>query len=194
MAVLSLLTVLPLLALQAAPPASDAPPAPRIAEYRIGPEDVLAISVWQNAELSRTTPVRPDGKISLPLVNDVQAAGLTLMELRESLVARLRDFMPSPEVSIILAEMNSFKVSVIGEVKRPERYHLRGPATILDVLAMAGGFQDWASRDRIVVLRPRHGQQGPAFERIPFEYKKVIAPGGESGNFLVQADDIIVVP
>ena len=180
--------------LQAGLPKPTEPTVPRASEYRIGPEDVLAITVWQNVELSRTTPVRPDGKISLPLVNDVQAAGLTLMELRESLVTKLRDFVGSPEVSIILAEMNSFKVSIIGEVKRPERYKLRGPATVLDMLAMAGGFQDWASRDRIVVMRPRAGQDGSAFERIPFDYKKVIAPGGEGGNFLVQPDDIIVVP
>jgi polysaccharide export outer membrane protein len=176
---------------QDAPPATSA--APSVAEYRIGPEDVLAVSVWQNAELSRTVPVRPDGKISLPLVNDVQAAGLTPMELRESLIVKLREFMPTAEVSVVVTEMNSFKVSVIGEVKRTERYRLRGPATVLDVLAMAGGFQDWANRDRIVVLRLKSGPTRE-FDRIPFDYKKVISPGGESANFKVQPDDIIVVP
>lgn len=180
--------------------AAQEPPVPAIpgvlqpsAEYRIGPEDVLAVSVWQNAELSRTVPVRPDGKISVPLVNDVQAAGLTPMELRESLIVKLREFMPTAEVSVVVTEMNSFKVSVIGEVKRSERYRLRGPATVLDVLAMAGGFQDWANRDRIVVLRLRSGP-GRDFERIPFDYKKVVTPGGETANFKVQPDDIIVVP
>jgi polysaccharide export outer membrane protein len=97
-------------------------------------------------------------------------------------------------VSVVVVEMNSFKVSVIGEVRRPERYRLRGPATVLDVLAMAGGFQDWASREKIVVLRPRSETADGHFERIPFDYKKVIAAGGESGNFKVQPDDIIVVP
>jgi polysaccharide export outer membrane protein len=180
--------------------AAPEPPVPAIpgvlqpaAEYRIGPEDVLAISVWQNAELSRNVPVRPDGKISVPLVNDVQAAGLTPMELRESLIVKLREFMPTAEVSVVVTEMNSFKVSVIGEVKRSERYRLRGPATVLDVLAMAGGFQDWANRDRIVVLRLRSGPDRD-FERIPFDYKKVVTPGGETANFKVQPDDIIVVP
>jgi len=173
-------------------PPVAAPPQP--AAYRIGAEDVLSISVWQNAELSRTTPVRPDGKISLPLVNDVQAAGLTPMELRESLIAKLHEFIPNTELSVVVTEMNSFRVSIIGEVKRSERYKLRGPATVLDVLAMAGGFQDWAKRDGIVVLRPRPAQGGVNFERISFEYKKVIAPGGEGGNFMVQPDDIIVVP
>jgi polysaccharide export outer membrane protein len=174
--------------------AQDTPATPAPGAYRIGPEDVLAISVWQNAELSRTTPVRPDGKISVPLVNDVQAAGLTPMELRDAIIAKLRDFMPNTEVSVVVVEMNSFKVSVIGEVRRPERYRLRGPATVLDVLAMAGGFQDWASREKIVVLRPRSETADGHFERIPFDYKKVIAAGGESGNFKVQPDDIIVVP
>ena len=194
------LLLMPLLA-PAEGASQDAPPVPATpasapaapTDYRIGPEDVLAISVWQNAELSRAVPVRPDGKISVPLVNDVQAAGLTPMELRESLIAKLREFMPTAEVSVVVTEMNSFKVSVIGEVKRSERYRLRGPATVLDVLAMAGGFQDWANRDRIVVLRPRSGG-GVTFERIPFEYKKVITPGGETANFRVQPDDIIVVP
>jgi polysaccharide export outer membrane protein len=182
-------------AAQDAPPATAAAAAtPATAEYRIGPEDVLAISVWQNAELSRAVPVRPDGKISLPLVNDVQAAGLTPMELREALIVKLREFMPTAEVSVVVTEMNSFKVSVIGEVKRSERYRLRGPATVLDVLAMAGGFQDWASRERIVVLPPRSEPAGDSFERIPFDYKKVLAAGGESANFRVQPDDIIVVP
>jgi polysaccharide export outer membrane protein len=179
-------------AAQDAPPATAAAP-PATAEYRIGPEDVLAVSVWQNAELSRTVPVRPDGKISIPLVNDVLAAGLTPMELRESLIVKLREFMPTAEVSVVVTEMNSFKVSVIGEVKRSERYRLRGTATVLDVLAMAGGFQDWANRDRIVVLRLRSGPSRE-FERIPFDYKKVLSPGGESANFKVQPDDIIVVP
>lgn len=189
------LTLLALLfSLEVAPQLAPTTEPPRETDYRIGPEDVLSVLVWQNAELSRTGPVRPDGKISLPLVNDVQAAGLTLMELRESLTARLKEFMPSAEVSIVLVEMNSFKVSVMGEVKRPERYRLRGPATVLDVLAMAGGFLDWANRERIVILRPQAGRAGTAFERIPFDYKKVIGPGGEAGNFLVQPDDIIVVP
>lgn len=173
-------------------PPVTVPPQP--VTYRIGAEDVLSISVWQNAELSRTIPVRPDGKISMPLVNEVQAAGLTPMELRESLIAKLHEFIPNTELSVVVTEMNSFRVSVIGEVKRSERYKLRGPATVLDVLAMAGGFQDWAKRDGIVVLRPRPAQGGVNFERISFEYKKVIAPGGESGNFMVQPDDIIVVP
>jgi polysaccharide export outer membrane protein len=182
--------------LQPTPPQAEPPSPP---EYRIAPEDVLAISVWQNAELSRSVTVRPDGKISLPLINDVQAAGLTPLELREVVIKALREYMPSPEVSVDLAEMNSFKVTVMGEVKRPDRYRLRAPATVLDLLAQAGGFQDWANRERIVVLRPRRspspGRQPDAgFERILFDYRKVTSPGGEAANIPVHPGDIIVVP
>jgi polysaccharide export outer membrane protein len=189
-----------LLPLVQAAPAQVAPASPPgLPEYRIGPEDVLVVSVWQNAELTRTVSVRPDGKISLPLINDVQAAGLTPLELREVIIRALREYMPSPEVSVGLSEMNSFKVTVMGEVKRPDRYRLRAPATVLDLLAQAGGFQDWANREHIVVLRPRASPSpgknpGVEFERIPFDYKKVISPGGETSNIAVRPDDIILVP
>src|SRR5258705_8908856 len=93
--------------------------------YRIGPEALLLISVWKNEPLSRSVPVRPDGKISLPLLNDVQAAGLTALELREVLAKGLAEFMPGPEVSVIVSDVRSFKVAVIGEVARPGRYELK---------------------------------------------------------------------
>jgi polysaccharide biosynthesis/export protein len=191
------MSLLPLL--QGAPARIVPPSPPESEEYRIGPEDVLVVSVWQNAELSRSVSVRPDGKISLPLINDVQAAGLTLLELREVIVKALREYMPSPEVSVGLSEMNSFKVTVMGEVKRPDRYRLRAPATILDLLAQAGGFQEWANRERIVVLRRRASpspgkDRGTDFKEIPFDYKKVTSPGGQAGNITVRPDDIIVVP
>src|SRR5687767_8688879 len=140
-----------LLALAAAGDPPAAPPAAPLAEiaYRIGPEDVLHVSVWSNEAMSRTVPVRPDGMISLPLVNDVQAAGLTPMELRQQLMKRLAEYMPHPEVSVIVTEVRSFKVAVIGHVPKPDRYELRSAATVVDVLAMAGGFTEFASRSRI---------------------------------------------
>src|SRR5207249_4439847 len=110
--------------------------------YRIGPEDMLQISVWKNDALSKLVPVRPDGMISLPLLHDVQAAGLTPMELRDTLARKLTDFMPAPEVSVIVTDVRSFKVSVIGEVHKPARYELKGRTTVLDVLALAGGFNE----------------------------------------------------
>jgi polysaccharide biosynthesis/export protein len=94
-------------------------------DYRIGPEDVLEVSVWKNEAMSQTVPVRPDGMISLPLLNDVPAAGMTPMELKELLAKRLSEYMPSPEVSVIVREVRSFKVSVIGEVAHPGRYELK---------------------------------------------------------------------
>ena len=155
--------------------------------YRIGPEDLLLISVWKNETLSRSVPVRPDGKISLPLLNDVQAAGLTALELRAVLAKGLAEFMPSPEVSVIVSDVRSFKVSVIGEVAKPGRYELKSWATVLDVLAMAGGFTQFASRSRIVILQ----SDGKTMKRIPFNYNKI---AGEQENFYLRNGDIILVP
>ena len=160
------------------------------ADYQIGPEDVLDIAVWNNTAIGRTVPVRPDGKISLPLLNDVQAAGLTPMQLRDVLMKKLAEYMPTPEVSVIVREVRSFKVSVIGEIKTPGRFELKSRTTVLDVLAQAGAFTEFASRGRIFILRPN----GTTMKRIPFSYNKVIAADGEHGNFFLQPGDIIVVP
>jgi polysaccharide biosynthesis/export protein len=197
-----LLAVIPWVLVSAAaaePPAPTPAPEPQADEYRIGPEDVLQITVWQNAELSRTLPVRPDGKISLPLVNDVQAAGLTPMQLRDSLKQKLAEYVPAAEISVIVGEVQSFNVSLIGKVQRANRYKLKTPTTVLDLLALAGGFADFADPDRIVVLRPEplpeQGRRaGQTYKRIPFNYKKVISAGGESENVLLQPGDIVVVP
>src|SRR5207244_11578935 len=142
-----------------APPTSSAeepPPgeAAQPGDYKIGPEDLLDIAVWNNTAMSRAVPVRPDGKISLPLLNDVQAAGLTPMQLREALAKKLTDYMPTPEVSVIVKEVHSFKVSVLGEVKKAGQYELKSRTTVLDVVALAGGFTEFAARSRIVILRP----------------------------------------
>jgi polysaccharide export outer membrane protein len=159
-------------------------------EYRIGPEDVLQIIVWKNDTLTRNVSVRPDGMISMPLLDDIQASGRTTRELRELLTKKLADYVAAPEVSVVVTDVRSMKVSVIGEVPRPGRYELKSKATVLDVLAMAGGFSQLASRTRIVVLRP----DGEKMKRIPFNYNKVITAGGEAENFYVQPGDIVVVP
>ena len=155
--------------------------------YRIGPEDLLQISVWKNEAMTRAALVRPDGKISLPLVNDVQAAGLTALELREVLTGKLKEYIPSPEVSVIVTDVRSLKVSVIGEVARPGRYDLKSWTTVLDVLAIAGGFTQFASRSRIVILTP----DGKTMKRIPFNYNRV---AGEQENFYLRNGDIVLVP
>jgi polysaccharide export outer membrane protein len=172
------------------------------ADYRIGPEDVLLISVWKNEAVTKTVPVRPDGKISLPLVNDVKAAGLTTLELREVLAKKLAEYIPEPEVSVIVTEIRSFKVSVIGEVLKPARYDLKSHTTVLDALALAGGFTPFAARSQVVVLRP----DGNGMKRIPFNYPKVVkhhglmdflrgsSGGDEQDNFYLRNGDVIFVP
>src|SRR6266481_8802615 len=132
-------------------------------EYLIGPEDVLDVAVWNNTDISRTVPVRPDGKISLPLLNDVQAAGLTPMQLRDVLVKLLTTYIPNPTLSVIVREVHSFKVTVIGEVKTPGRYEIRSRTTVLDLLAMAGGLSQYAARARITILR----RDGDAVRQLP---------------------------
>jgi polysaccharide biosynthesis/export protein len=159
-------------------------------EYRIGPEDVLDVSVWNNTSLSRTTPVRPDGKISLPLLNDVMAAGLTPMQLRDIVVKKLGEYMPNPEVSVIVREVNHFKVSVLGEVKKPGRYDFKSPPTVLDAIALAGGLSDFAARSRIVILR----NDSAGSKRIPVNYNKIVAAGSEQENFVLAPGDIVLVP
>jgi polysaccharide biosynthesis/export protein len=158
--------------------------------YKIGPDDVLNISVWKNEAISRIVPVRPDGKISLPLLNDVQAAGLTPEQLREVIREKLTEYESAPEVSVTVAEVRSFKISVLGEVLHPGRFELRSSTTVLDALALAGGFKDFAATTRIIILR----SEGNGSKRILFNYKKAIAAGGEAENFLLDPGDIILVP
>jgi polysaccharide export outer membrane protein len=162
---------------------------PRTVDYVIGPEDVLDIMVWKNPELSRTVPVRPDGKVSLPLINDIQAAGLTPSDLRAMVTEKLTDYVPSPEVAVIVREVHSVKVAVIGSVKLPGRYEIKTPATVLEMIAMAQGLSEFADKGGIVVLR----QTGGTTQRIPFNYRKV-AGGSDQENFFVRPGDIIMVP
>jgi polysaccharide export outer membrane protein len=159
--------------------------------YVIGQEDVLDIAVWDNTELTRTVPVRPDGKISLPLLSDVTAAGLTPMELRDVLTKALTEYIPRPAVSVLVKEIHSVKVSVIGQVKTPGRYELKDRATVLDVLAMAGGLNEFASRNRIVVLR----EQPAGTARIPIPYDKLTAKkNGGQQNVCMHPGDVVFVP
>ncbi len=160
-----------------------------VAEYRIGPEDVLDVLVWKNTDLSRTVAVRPDGRISLPLLNDVVANGLTPMELRTVLAKGYAAFINDAEVSVVVREIHSFKVSIVGLVKTPGRYELRGPVTVLEALALAGGLTEFAKRDRIAVFRPDRGR----WLRYGFDYTNVIYENAEQ-NFALRPGDIVVVP
>ncbi|HXD73347.1 MAG TPA: polysaccharide biosynthesis/export family protein [Vicinamibacterales bacterium] len=179
------IAVLSMASARAQQPAGGACPG----AYVIGLEDVLDVAVWGNPDLTRTVPVRPDGKISLPLLNDVTAAGLSPMELRDALIKALTEFMPQPSVSVVVREIHSVKVSVIGEVKTAGRYELKDRATVLDVLAMAGGLSEFAERNHIVILR----QGATGTERIPIPYDKLTAKS-RAQNVCVHPGDIVFVP
>jgi len=170
----------------ARPSSGDEPPA----GYQIGAGDVLEIAVWKNNELSREVTVRPDGMISLPLVNDVHAAGLTPTELRELLTKKLSEYVPSAEVSVIVKRVESYSVSVVGSVSHPGRFVLSSPTTALEAIAMAGGLNEFASRRSITVLRT-DGKGGQT--RVPFNYNNAIA-GEASDNLVLRAGDVVVVP
>ncbi len=160
-------------------------------EYLIGPDDELDIAVWNNEALTRTVLVRPDGRISLPLTNDVQAAGLTPMQLQNNLVKALSPFIQQPEVAVIVKAVHSYKVSVMGEVKEPGRFELSSRATVLDVLAMAKGFNEFADKGRIILLRRENGLT----KQYAFQYLRLLSDNAESGrdNFFVQPGDIVLV-
>ncbi len=173
------------------PPVTIAPTSPvPLQEYRIGPEDVLDITVWRNPELTRTVAVRPDGRISVPLLNDIEAANLTPMELRAILAKGYAQYVNEAEVSVLVREIHSFKVTVVGMVRTPGRFELRSQATALDALALAGGLSEFAKRDRIVVLR-QNGRGG--VQRFGLNYTGILDSGVED-NFIVRPNDIILVP
>jgi polysaccharide biosynthesis/export protein len=159
-------------------------------DYRIGPGDVLDVAVWDNEDLSRTVPVRPDGKISLPLLDDVQAAGLTPEELQSSLKKRLAEYVESPELSVIVKEVNSRTFSVMGKVNAAGEFKLNGTTTIVEALARAGGLAEFASPSRVFVLR----RNGPAVQRIAYNYRKYVLNGHRQAPLYLQPGDVVVVP
>ena len=172
--------------------ASVPSPAPiPITDYVIGPEDMLQITVWKNESLSRAIAVRPDGKVSLPLLHDVQAAGLTPMQLQEKLAIALGEFMPNPEVSVSVTDVRSYRVSVLGEVQRPGVLQLKSDTTVLEALALAGGFRDFASPGKIMIIRKNGDGQT---HKIPFNYNRVVKDNRGEGNVTLKSGDVVVVP
>lgn len=159
-------------------------------DYIIGPEDVLYIHVWREETLTRTVPVRIDGNISLPLVDEVRAAGLTSLQLKEILAERLKEFVDSPNVFVTVMEANSYKVYVSGQVRTPGVYRLRSETSILQIIPMAGGFTEWADQKKILVIRKEGGKE----KRITVNYKKIIQGKDPDGNVVLKAGDTIIVP
>ncbi len=159
-----------------------------VSNYVIGPEDVLYIHVWREELLSRTVPVRMDGNISLPLIDEVRASGLTPLQLKELLIEKLKKFIDEPNVSVIVMEANSHKVYVSGQVRAPGVYRLRSEISILQIIPMAGGFTEWANQKKILIIRKEGGQE----RRINVNYKKILE--GKEENFVLKAGDTIIVP
>jgi len=158
--------------------------------YVIGSQDMLDISVWREPDFSRTVPVRPDGKISLPLLNDMQAAGLTPSQLAEELTKSLNKFVTNPQVTIIVTQINSQRFYVLGEATRPGAYTLIPDMTILQALSNAGGFTTYANSKKIYLLRQENGKQ----QKLSFNYKDVIAGKRTEQNIVLKNGDTIVVP
>jgi polysaccharide export outer membrane protein len=186
----------------AAAPASGAPqvaPAndvtasakPHDDSFVIGNDDVLAINVWKEPDISRSIPVRSDGKISLPLVGEVQATGRTPLKLEQDIATRLKSYIAEPEVTVIVQQINSQKFNILGQVNRPGSYAIANVATVLDAIAIAGGFRDFAKQKSIYVLRQNaDGSQ----TRLRFNYKEVVKGQDPAQNIKLQPRDTIVVP
>jgi polysaccharide export outer membrane protein len=164
--------------------------APNDPDYRIGPLDILRIDVWKEAEISRLAPVRPDGKISLPLLNDVQAAGLTALQLSSVITNGLKEYITNPQVTVSVNEINSRRVYVTGEVLRSGALPLLPNMTVLQALSSAGGFTPFARPKKIYVLRVENGQK----VKHPFNYKEVLGGKKQEQDIALQPGDVIVVP
>jgi polysaccharide export outer membrane protein len=159
-------------------------------QYVIGAEDVLYIHIWKEEAFTRTIPVRMDGKISLPLIQEIKAAGLTPLQLKEVLTRKLKEFIENPVVSVTVVEANSYKVYVSGQVKNPGVYRLRSETSVAQIIPMAGGFTEWANQKKILIIRNENGRE----KRITVNYKKILRGSDPSSNAILKTGDAIVVP
>jgi polysaccharide export outer membrane protein len=158
--------------------------------YLIGSDDVLDIQVWKNPDLSRVVTVRPDGKISLPLLGDVQATGLTPPQLSESVATQLKEFYKEPpQVSVIVQQINSYTIYVLGEVRNPGKFVVKSGTSVVQAIALAGGFGQFASTNKMRILR-----RSPENKEIiiPVRYKDILT--GQQANVILRPDDSIIVP
>lgn len=174
-------------------PGPDAAGAPSALhdDYVIGPEDVLSINVWKEPEISRSVPVRSDGAISLPLVGEVQAGGRTPLQLEKEIAKKLQNYISEPEVAVMVQEMKSKRFNVLGQVTRPGSYLLTNSTTVLDAIAMSGGFRDFAKQKAIYVLR--RNADGTE-TRLPFNYKDVVKGKNVEQNVKLEPRDSVVIP
>ncbi len=158
--------------------------------YMIGPMDVLEVQVWKEPDFSRQVLVRPDGKITFPLIGDIQASGMNTLGLKALLAEKLKGFVDDPEVTVIVVESRSKIFYIIGRVNRPGTYPLSPNMTVLQALSVAGGFGEWAHKDNIRIIRRSDGKE----EILPFDYDKVISGKNLEQNILLESNDTIVVP
>ena len=163
--------------------------------FLLGPEDRVEIVVWRNEDLSRSVIIRPDGKISLPLIGDVPAAGLTADQLAEDITERYKEFKENPAVSVNVLEVNSYYIFVVGEVNNPGKLQLKSYTTILQAISLAGGFTTFASENDMKVLRNVIDGEGRSKEiRIPIRYSDLISEDGATYNITLRSGDTILVP
>jgi polysaccharide export outer membrane protein len=165
-------------------------PATTDPAYVIGAEDVLDINVWKEPDMTRVVPVRPDGKITLPLINDVQAAGSTPQQLASAVTEKLRKFLTEPQVTVIVTQINSQRVFVVGEVLRAGAFPLVPGTTVLQALASAGGFTTFANVKKIHVMRVVNGKH----TELPFNYREVLKGDNPDQNIKLEPGDTVVVP
>jgi polysaccharide export outer membrane protein len=158
--------------------------------YKIGPQDLLKIDVWKEDQLTRIVPVRPDGKITLPLLNDIQASGLTPMELASAISDQLKKYITNPQVTVTVTEINSRRIYVTGEVLKAGAYALLPHMTVLQALSSSGGFTQFARVKNIYVLRTENGKQ----VKMPFNYKEAVRAKNPEQNIELLPGDVIVVP
>ena len=180
-----------------APRPADKPAAPAVpgaieppAGYVIGPEDVLGIVFWREKELSTDTAVRPDGRITVPLLNDLAAAGLTPDQLREQIQKAASKFVEDPSVTVVVKAINSRKVFITGQIAKPGQYPLAGPTTVMQLIAMAGGLFEFADADRILIMRTEGGKQ--VAKR--FNYEDVREGKNLNQNIELLPGDTVIVP
>ena len=173
---------------QSGPPSST---KPHDNGFVIGNDDHLTIDVWNEPEVTRSVPVRSDGKISLPLAGELQAAGRTPLQLEKDIAAKLLNYITKPIVTVIVEQINSEKFNILGQVAKPGSYPLTAATTVLDGIATAGAFRDFAKQKGIYILRQN---PGGGESRIPFNYKEVIKGKNSAQNIKLQPNDTIVVP
>lgn len=163
----------------------------QLQDYIIGPEDVLEISIWKNQDISREVRVRPDGKISLPLIGEIRAAGLNVELLRKTITERVKEYQDGAVVSIIVKEINSYKIFVLGEVVKPGVFILKAKTSVLQALALAGGFNQFASKNKVVVIRSR---KDGSTEKIRININEIVKEGSMDKDIVLMPQDTIFVP